>query len=325
MSEASVITSATRTTWWKGKPEMKTRLIGMRTIKTALVVVLSYIASSILNDELSFALIYAAVICVETSVVSSFKIGYNRVLGTVVGGVIGLLMSYIPLYGAITMAAGVVVTIIFCNLLNIKKATGIAITLVIIIVTGSSESSPAIYAMQRTLDTVIGIVIATIVNMLIYPPDQMIRVRDSFQKYREAAKNVVGDLILYGITDGLDALGSQLDGFKDTFNELNKELPILKKYDKEEYEYYTLMVEASEKVLIYAEATSLSEPSVRMTKDNHLKLKKLLSLELFQTDFVNMDTSTREDMIYNYNLAKLISALEKILKERVFHPDNSKY
>lgn len=303
---------------------MKNRLIGMRTIKTALVVVISYIVSSIINSSLSFALIYAAVICVETSVVSSFKIGYNRVLGTVLGGVIGLIMSFIPVYGAITMATGVVITILLCNLLDIKKSTGIAITLVIIIVTGSS-TSPAIYAMQRTLDTIIGIVIATIINMLIYPPDQMIRVRDSFQKFRESAKQVIEDLILYGNSDGLNNLGNQLDTLKIAFDDLNKELPILKKYDKEEYEYFALMVEASEKVFIYAEATSLSEARAKMTKDNHSKLHKLLQLDIFQTEFVEMNSSTREDMIFNYNLAKLISALEKILKDRTVSTDNSKY
>jgi uncharacterized membrane protein YgaE (UPF0421/DUF939 family) len=289
-----------------------------------LVVVISYIVSSIINSSLSFALIYAAVICVETSVVSSFKIGYNRVLGTVLGGVIGLIMSFIPVYGAITMATGVVITILLCNLLDIKKSTGIAITLVIIIVTGSS-TSPAIYAMQRTLDTIIGIVIATIINMLIYPPDQMIRVRDSFQKFRESAKQVIEDLILYGNSDGLNNLGNQLDTLKIAFDDLNKELPILKKYDKEEYDYFALMVEASEKVFIYAEATSLSEAGVKMTKDNHSKLHKLLQLDIFQTEFVEMNSSTREDMIFNYNLAKLISALEKILKDRTVSTDNSKY
>lgn len=303
---------------------MKNRLIGMRTIKTALVVVISYIVSSIINSSLSFALIYAAVICVETSVVSSFKIGYNRVLGTVLGGVIGLIMSFIPVYGAITMATGVVITILLCNLLDIKKSTGIAITLVIIIVTGSS-TSPAIYAMQRTLDTIIGIVIATIINMLIYPPDQMSRVRDSFQEFRESAKQVIEDLILYGNSDGLNNLGNQLDTLKIAFDDLNKELPILKKYDKEEYEYFALMVEASEKIFIYAEATSLSEAGVKMTKDNHSKLHKLLQLDIFQTEFVEMNSSTREDMIFNYNLAKLISALEKILKDRTVSTDNSKY
>lgn len=297
----------------------------MRTIKTAIVVIISYFVSSLINDELSFALIYAAVICIETSVVSSFKIGYNRVLGTAVGGVIGLLMTYLPIYGGIAMALGIIVTIIFCNLLNIKKATGIAITLVIIIIMGSSDTTPAVYAMQRTLDTVIGIVIATIVNMLIYPPDQMKRVRESFNTYRHTARNVVGDVVIFSIDESLASLTESLDDLKDKFSSLNKELPILRKYDKEEFDYYTQMIESSEKVLIYAEAISLSEPGVRMTADNNQKLTKLLARDVQQSEFVTPESSTREDMIYNYNLAKLISAMEKILRERVFITDQNKF
>lgn len=304
---------------------MKNRLIGMRTIKTAIVVIISYFVSSLINDELSFALIYAAVICIETSVVSSFKIGYNRVLGTAVGGVIGLVMTYLPIYGGIAMALGIIITIIFCNLLNIKKATGIAITLVIIIIMGSSDTTPAVYAMQRTLDTVIGIVIATIVNMLIYPPDQMKRVRESFNTYRHTARKVVGDVVIFSIDESLGSLAGGLDDLKDKFNSLNKELPILRKYDKEEFDYYTQMIEASEKVLIYAEAISLSEPGVKMTVDNNQKLTKLLSRDTQQSEFVTPESSTREDMIYNYNLAKLISAMEKVLRERVFVTDHNKF
>jgi len=297
---------------------MKTRLIGMRTIKTALVVVLAYIVSSFLNDELSFSMIYAAVLCVETSVVSSVKIGYNRALGTVIGGVIGLTLTYVPIYGGIAMALGVIVTILFCNLLDIKKATGIAITLVIIIIIGSTDVAPAYYAMQRTFDTVVGIIIATIVNLLIYPPDQMRRVKEGFSQYKELAIQVVGDVILYGMIDGLEALGKSLDDVKDRFNALNKELSILRKYDKEEYEYYQHLLEFAEKVFIYAEAISLSEPTVRMTKDNHQRLFKVLSLEILTEDFVTPQDSTREDLIYNYNLAKLIAALDKIQRTKVF-------
>lgn len=296
---------------------MKNRLIGMRTIKTALVVIISYIVSSLINEELSFALIYAAVICVETSVVSSVKIGYNRVLGTVIGGVIGLIMNYVPLYGAITMAIGVIITIMFTNLLNIKKATGIAITLVVIIIIGSRDTSPAVYAMQRTLDTIIGIVIATIVNMVIYPPDQMRMVRESFEHYKHSAKEVISEVILYGIDNGLSTLTKDLDDFKEKYNSLSKELKILKKYDMEDYDYYTQMMESAEKVLIYTEAISLSDQDVKMTADNHHKLTKILARDMKQTEFVDLDSSTREDMIFNYNLAKLISAMEKILRVRI--------
>jgi uncharacterized membrane protein YgaE (UPF0421/DUF939 family) len=302
---------------------MKNRLIGMRTIKTALVVIISYIVSSLINEELSFALIYAAVICVETSVVSSVKIGYNRVLGTVIGGVIGLIMNYVPLYGGITMAIGIIITIMFTNLLNIKKATGIAITLVVIIIIGSADTSPAIYAMQRTLDTIIGIVIATLVNMVIYPPDQMRMVRESFEHFKHTAKEIVSEVILYGIDNGLATLTKELDDFREKYESLSKELKILKKYDMEDYEYYTQMIEASEKVLIYTEAISLSDPDVKMTADNNQKLTKILAKDMKQSEFVDLDSSTREDMIFNYNLAKLISALEKILRVRIVRTDQN--
>lgn len=302
---------------------MKNRLIGMRTIKTALVVIISYIVSSLINEELSFALIYAAVICVETSVVSSVKIGYNRVLGTVIGGVIGLIMNYVPLYGGITMAIGIIITIMFTNLLNIKKATGIAITLVVIIIIGSADTSPAIYAMQRTLDTIIGIVIATLVNMVIYPPDQMRMVRESFEHFKHTAKEIVSEVILYDIDNGLATLTKELDDFREKYDSLSKELKILKKYDMEDYEYYTQMIEASEKVLIYTEAISLSDPDVKMTADNNQKLTKILAKDMKQSEFVDLDSSTREDMIFNYNLAKLISALEKILRVRIVRTDQN--
>lgn len=302
---------------------MKNRFIGMRTIKTAIVVIISYIVSSLINQELSFALIYAAVICVETSVVSSVKIGYNRALGTVLGGVIGLVMSYVPVYGAFTMALGVIITIILTNLLNIKKATGIAIALVVIIIVGSAETTPAIYAMQRTLDTIIGIVIATIVNMVIYPPDQMKMVRESFEHFKQSAKAVVAEVILYELDNGLATLTKDLDDFKGKYDSLSKELQILKKYDMEDFDYYTQMIEAAEKVLIYSEALSLSDPNAKMTVDNNQKLTKILATDMKQSEFIDLNASTREEMIYNYNLAKLISALEKILRVRIIRIEHN--
>lgn len=294
---------------------MKNPLIGMRTVKTALVVILAYAVSLLLNQEPSFALIYAAVICIETSVVTSFNTGFNRVLGTVVGGVIGLIVSYIPLYGGFTMALGIAITIIFCNLLHIKKATGIAITLVIIIVTGSDSVAPGAYAMHRTLDTVIGIVLATMVNLLVFPPDPMKRVRESFHQFTHSAKQVVGDMMEFNLSEGLSDLGKRLDDLKEKFDNMNTEIPVLKRYEQEEYDYVVQMLEASERVYIYAEAIALTDPDVKMTRDNHLKLTKLLARDIKRTEFVDLEQSTREDMIFNYTLAKLISALEKVLKE----------
>lgn len=297
---------------------MRNRWLGMRTIKTALVVFISFVVSSLINDELSFALIYGSVIAIETSVVSSVKTGYNRILGTAVGGVIGLIMTYVPFYGGLTLALGVVVTILVGNLLDIKKATGIAITLVIIIIIGSKGEAPAVYALQRTLDTLIGILIATVVNLLIYPPDQMKRVRESFHTFRNTAKKVLGDEIEYQIEDGLLVLAKDLENLKTDFDSLDNEISLLRKYDHQEFEYYKEMVEVCDRILIYAEALSLSEQGVRMTQDNHGRLIKILQRDIVHSGFVTPRESTRDDLIYNYNLAKLIGAMEKVLRNKVF-------
>lgn len=295
--------------------------IGMRTIKTAIVVIISYFISTIIPNSLPFAMIYASVICVETSVVSSFKIGYNRVLGTILGGIIGLMVAYIPWYKGLTMAIGVVVTILVCNYLNIKKTTAIAITLVIIILLGSDEFTPGVYAVQRTVDTIVGIVIATIVNTLVFPPNQMSRVRESFNHYKQITKQVVSDVLVYNLENGLTTMGVALEDYRSKVTELSIEIPILKKYNKEEFEYYTQMIEEAEKVYIYTETLSLLDRGVRITIDNKNKLMKMLSIQLDQTEFATIENSSREDLIFNYTLVKLISAMEKILSEKTFQTD----
>lgn len=295
--------------------------IGMRTIKTAIVVIISYFISTIIPNSLPFALIYASVICVETSVVSSFKIGYNRVLGTILGGIIGLLVAYIPWYKGLTMAIGIVVTILVCNYLNIKKTTAIAITLVIIILLGSDEFTPGVYAIQRTVDTIVGIIIATIVNTLVFPPNQMSRVRESFNHYKQITKQVVSDVLVYNLENGLTTMGVALEDYKSKVTELSIEIPILKKYNKEEFEYYSQMIEEAEKVYIYTETLSLIDRGVRITIDNKNKLMKILSIELDQNELATLENSSREDLIFNYTLVKLISAMEKILSEKTFHAD----
>lgn len=298
---------------------MRSRLIGMRTIKTALVVIVAYFVSTKVPNSLPFAMIYAGVICVETSVVSSFSIGYNRVIGTILGGVIGLLVSYIPVYRGVIMAFGIVITILVCNYLDIKKTTGIAITLVIIIALGPEEYIPAVYAMQRTLDTILGIIIATIINTVVYPPNQMKMVRDSFTSYKKISRKILRDVILYKLEDGVTAMGDALEDFRHKFNDLNTEIAILKKYDQEEYDYYSQMIEEAEKVYIHTEALSIIEQGVKMTMDNNMKLTKILAMDTMQTEFTTMEKSTREDLIFNYTLAKLISSMEKIHREKTFH------
>jgi len=146
-------------------------------------------------------------------------------------------------------------------------------------------------------------------------------VRGSFNHYKQTAKQVVGDVLVYNLENGLTTMGIALEDYKSKVGELSIEIPLLKRYNKEEFEYYSQMIEEAEKVYIYTETLSLLERGVRITFDNKNKLMKMLSIELDQTEFATLENSSREDLIFNYTLVKLISALEKILSEKTFRAD----
>lgn len=301
---------------------MKSKLIGMRTLKTALVVVLAYFVSSLIPNSLPFALIVAAILCVETSVASSFEIGFNRVLGTILGGVVALILSYLPIYTGFSMALGVILVILMANALDIKKSSNIAMTIVVIILIGSDEFSPAVYAFTRTLDTLIGIAIATLVNTFFFPPNQMMHVRSTFADFRTKAKNAAADVIHFGDTDGLAALGTTLDQLRTRLGNLDHEISPLRKYQKEELEYYHQMLEQAEKVYIHVETLALSEGHYRITRDNRLKVSQVLSGDLLGEEEITLEECTRDELIYNYTMAKLLSAMEKILREKTFKDEH---
>lgn len=291
---------------------MNKKIIGMRTIKTSLVVIIAYYVSSIIPNSLEFSLIYAAIIAIDTSVTSSVKVGLYRVLGTIIGSVIGLVFSYLPIYKGIAMSLGVIVVILITNYLDTKKATGIGIVLVIIILLGSEEYTPLLYSIQRTIDTLLGVLIATVVNIVIFPPDQMMNVRNSFEDFKTIAKDVIPSVILFKSNEGIDVMNKSLGVFSSQMDTLEGEMSILKKSENEEYLYYKKLLEESEKINIYLETLSLTDESVEITKDNSSKLSKYFKMDIYKEKYISIETSTREELIYNYTLSKLLNSYEKV-------------
>ncbi|NLC65546.1 MAG: hypothetical protein GX752_01230 [Clostridium sp.] len=291
---------------------MNKKIIGMRTIKTSLVVIIAYYVSSIIPNSLEFSLIYAAIIAIDTSVTSSVKVGLYRVLGTIIGSVIGLVFSYLPIYKGIAMSLGVIVVILITNYLDTKKATGIGIVLVIIILLGSEEYTPLLYSIQRTIDTLLGVLIATVVNIVIFPPDQMMNVRNSFEDFKAIAKDVIPSVILFKSNEGIDVMNKTLGVFSSQMDTLEGEMSILRKSENEEYLYYKKLLEESEKINIYLETLSLTDESVEITKDNSSKLSKYFKMDIYKEKYISIETSTREELIYNYTLSKLLNSYEKV-------------
>lgn len=145
--------------------------IGSRNIKTGLSVLICLI----FWPNSLFASI-AAVICVQSTIENSLKIGLNRLIGTLLGGVLSLMLLYIinefhlQKFLPIIVALGVSLIIYICNIIKKPSACSISsITLMAILIT-QSFNDPLMYAIHRTVETAFGVTVAILINKYIHPP-----------------------------------------------------------------------------------------------------------------------------------------------------------
>ncbi|ENZ00402.1 FUSC family protein [Clostridium thermobutyricum] len=157
--------------------------IGLRNIKTALSVVICMVIFSAIGDENPFYACIAAVICMKDTVSSSFTMGKNRLIGTIIGALFGTLFIYILIhitflthYIPFISGIGIVIVIYTCNLFNKPGSVTIACIVFLVIMVNYSGPQSYAYALNRSMDTAIGIIVAILVNKYFNPPAEEAKV-----------------------------------------------------------------------------------------------------------------------------------------------------
>ena len=152
--------------------------IGMRNIKTALSVFVCVVVFSLMGPDFNplFASI-AAVIAMGPSIEDSVETGWNRILGTLVGGIVGFLGIFIcnlipfaQIY-MILVPIGVVGIIYLFNHTHRSGAIVIGCVMYIsVMITYPQQLGSYLIAVIRLLETGFGIIVAVLINGLIKVP-----------------------------------------------------------------------------------------------------------------------------------------------------------
>lgn len=166
----------------------------MRTAKTAVAVTLSYLL--FLPFQLWMPQIYrliagangpfyaciASVICMQNSVGQSVRQGAARLVGTAVGGLLGLLLLVTDTwlsntwFFALALAGGTVAVIWLCVLIGQPAACSIGVVVLCAILFNHTGPDRYLYALTRMLETAAGVLIAVAVNRALpdhrEPPDR---------------------------------------------------------------------------------------------------------------------------------------------------------
>lgn len=156
--------------------DKKIRFIGMRVTKTVIAVYTCFLIS-FFREGLPFYSAIAAILSMQTDSKDSFEVGKNRIKGTIIGGVYGflaiILVNFIgvEIFGHIhyLVLSLFLIPIIYTNV-HLKTYTSTYISCVVflsITVAHGGDSIPMYFALNRVIDTLIGIGVSWIINIII--------------------------------------------------------------------------------------------------------------------------------------------------------------
>lgn len=132
-----------------------------------------FILRTFLNTNPFYAAI-AAVSCLQGNIKDSFKVGKERIIGTILGGCFGLLTIFFNISSLHLFANSLIIgffmilTILCCYFVLKKPASNTIACIVFLGITTNMEGrDPYLWAMQRIITTILGVIIAFSVNYLL--------------------------------------------------------------------------------------------------------------------------------------------------------------
>ena len=142
----------------------------MRNIKTAISVFLCIvILKTFFNTSPIYACI-AAVITMQSTVHDSFTTGKNRMVGTIIGAICGLMFTFTSPGNPFLTSIGIVFVIYLLNVLSKTNSINIACVVFLSIMTNLKQGNPLMDSFDRVLETFVGIFVSVLINYLIFPP-----------------------------------------------------------------------------------------------------------------------------------------------------------
>ena len=283
---------------------MKLQKIGMRTVKTGIAVSICTLLAQYLVENQMFAGV-GCVASVQDTVKGSLKLGFNRVKGTMIGGLVGFLCVMINPGNPILAGLGIMTTIYSCTALGINSGIIVSSVTFLSIHLGIIDSNPAYYSIQRVMDTSVGVVIGVIINYVLARPNYLELTDESLKN----ARRIVGECVKSGIiNNGIfdrERLRKKIAKLDTIYPKLVDEI----KYSRSQVDIEIIENE----ILLYKsinhhiKSIQLLDEELFINHDNYLKIK-----EMYNIDILNLRLDNEKSTVFNYHLSKILNEINII-------------
>ena len=289
--------------------------VGMRTIKTAIAVVLAMMLVDRLGttaDKLIFAML-AAMATIQPTFRETLQNCGGQIVGVAFGAVMGICVTALPLDSLLETAIGIVITITLNHLLFPSYFSPSLPCFVLVLICVSPNIVPYTYALGRIWDTSIGLMVGLAVNVLLFPYDNS---RDIRLTVESLNKDVV--LFLEDLFDG-DNIIPPADRMADRLDTLEQQLGIfanqkfivnIKRQKQQLMQFQLCEQRASELVAHLIVLSHMKHPG-RLTPENRHRLEACGAVI---RDNRPLDSVMEADVVTNYHVTQVLSIRQELLK-----------
>ena len=278
---------------------------GMRNIKTGIGVMLCVLVGHLhIVDNTLFAAI-ACIVCMQTTVKDSVIAGFDRLKGTFIGGLIGLIFVLIYPGNPILSCLGIITTIYICNVLNINNSVSIACVVYCSIYLGIGTHNPLEYSFHRIIDTSIGILIGVCVNYFIYRPNYLKSIYNEIREIENTSIKLLKSEIEKGTHVDISSLKKEITKLEDLYKNFIAEL---------EYSNYEVddkrvrkTISKCKQIYLHLQVLEHMKDKCYLNKANYIKSKNLY-------DNLDRNIEIKEDVspVYNYHISMIIERINEI-------------
>lgn len=200
------------------------KFFGIRILKTAIATTLAVFIAQLIHLHSPMMAGFAAIITMKASIFDTTKAITNRLLSTVVGALVASGFHYLGIIGYIPMAIGIIIVINICNYFKWKESITLAVMVFIIVMAHKPVPPDYLsyweYGINRTIDTIIGLVIGFSVNYFIFPPDRTEFIIKTYEKSLKESELALKEILKgkrvsmsYLISD-IEVLTTELRNFR---------------------------------------------------------------------------------------------------------------
>ncbi len=287
--------------------------IGRRTFKTVLSVLIAMTIVSFFgttDSKLIFAVV-GAMNAVQITFKQSVQSCMTQIVGVICGAIAGVLLGMTPLHPWICVAIGIICIIILYNVMQVNISPILPSMMMVTICT-TPDIMILPFAMGRLWDTAIGLMVGMLVNILILPFDNSMKIKETIECLE---KEVIA--FLEEMFDGDDKL-PDTQKMRQMIDDMGNQLGI---YSDQWMPF--IHEKAQKKLEIFMECEDKSrELLAQMEVLHHMKKPGRLDPEVYQNLVSNgakirakssITRFTEEDIITNYHVNQIMELRKELM------------